>query len=93
MSESITEEKYAVESGYWTLWRYNPDRLKENLSPFILDSPSPTMSYKKFVLGENRYKQLHKKDEELAEKLFDEAREKAMETYYLIKELSEKKYN
>ena len=93
MSQSIQEEKRAVESGYWTLWRYNPERIKEKLSPFILDSESPSMSYKEFVLGENRYKILHKKDSDLAEKMFDEARERAMETYYLIKELSNKKYD
>ena len=90
MSQSISEEKRAVECGYWNLWRYNPTRIEENKNPFILDSGEPTMSYQDFLLGENRYKQLLKKDEKRAKELFYDAQEKAMETYQLLKELSEK---
>lgn len=92
MSQSILEEKRAVESGYWYLWRYNPTKLQSKQNPFTLDSPEPTMSYQDFLMGENRYKQLLKKDESLAKELFYEAQEKSIETYNLLKELSEKEY-
>lgn len=90
MSQSMLEEKRAVESGYWHLWRYNPTRLSEGKNPFILDSAEPTMSYQEFLLGENRYKQLLKKDENLAKELFYDAQERALEIYKTLKELSEK---
>jgi len=89
MSQSITEERKAVESGYWHLWRYNPTLIKDNKNPFILDSERPTMSYEDFLMGENRYKQLVKKDEVLAKKLFAEASAKANEVYEHLKKLSE----
>ena len=92
MSKSILEEKKAVESGYWNLWRHDPRRRSENKNPFILDSAEPTMSYQDFLMGENRYKQLMKKDEKLAKELFYEAQEKAMENYNNLKELSEKEF-
>jgi len=91
MSESLLEEKRAVDSGYWNLWRYNPSLISQGKNPFILDSSEPTMNYEDFLLGENRYKQLVKKNEELAKKLFAEAKTKAMENYELLKKLSENK--
>ena len=90
MSQSILEEKRAVDSGYWHLWRYNPTLSENGKNPFILDSSQPNMSYMDFIKGENRYKQLIKKDEKLAEELFNEAQKRAMETYNHLKELSEK---
>ena len=89
MSQSIAEEKKAVDSGYWHLWRYNPTLKNSGKNPFILDSPQPSIKYEDFLMGENRYKQLAKKDNELAKQLFKEAEEKATETYNLLKKLSE----
>lgn len=90
MGNSIIEEKRAVESGYWNLWRYNPTKISENKNPFSLDSGEPSMDYNEFIMGENRYKQLVKKDEKLAKKLFEEAKTRAMENYKLLRSLSEK---
>lgn len=90
MSDSQLEMKRAVESGYWQLWRFNPDLLKQGKSGFILDSPKPKLDFNEFLLGENRYKQLFKKDEALAVKLFEETKQKALSTYEELKELSEK---
>ena len=81
------EQKKAVESGYWHLWRYNP-----NLPhPFILDSKEPTLDYEEFLKGENRYKTLLAKDENLAKELFANAKKNAMDTYNYYKSLAENK--
>lgn len=90
MSDSQLEMKRAVECGYWQLWRFNPDLLKQGKSGFILDNPKPKLDFNEFLLGENRYKQLFKKDEALALKLFEETKQKALSTYEELKELSEK---
>ena len=60
------EMKRAVESGYWTLYRFDPR--KEN--PFQLDSKEPTMSYTEFLDGEVRYNSLRRTFPENAETLF-----------------------
>ncbi|HBP44240.1 MAG TPA: pyruvate:ferredoxin (flavodoxin) oxidoreductase, partial [Clostridiales bacterium] len=89
MSNSQLEEKKAVECGYWTLWRYNPDLLKEGKNPYILDSGDPTKDYMEFLNGESRYFSLMKKRPEVAEKLFEKSKEDATINRATIKKLSE----
>ncbi len=89
MSNSQLEQKKAVESGYWTLWRYNPLLEKENKNPFILDSGEPSIDYLEFLNGENRYYSLLKKDPQKANQLFEQAKQNAKQSYENIKKLSE----
>lgn len=89
MSNSQLEMKRAVECGYWQLWRFNPELLKQGKSGYILDSPEPKLDFNEFLLGENRYKQLFKRDEALAKQLFEETKTKALSTYTELKKLAE----
>lgn len=91
MSNSQLEMKRAVECGYWQLWRFNPELLKQGKSGYILDSPEPKLDFNEFLLGENRYKQLFKKDENLAKQLFEETKQKALSTYAELKKLADNK--
>ncbi len=86
MSIAQTEEKKAVESGYWHLYRFNPTLKAEGKNPFILDSKAPTKDYKEFLMGEVRYNALARQNPERAEKLFDKAVANAAERYdYLLR--------
>ena len=76
MAKSQSEEKKAVDAGYWNLYRYNP-AAKEGVNPFTLDSKDPTADYKEFLLGETRYTSLVKSKPEIADKLFDQAKQDA----------------
>lgn len=87
MANSQEEEKRAVESGYWTLYRYNPD-LKGTKNPFSLDSKEPNGSFKDFLLGEVRYASLAKVFPEVAEELFAKTEQDAMERYNTYKKLA-----
>ena len=92
MSIAQTEEKKAVESGYWHLYRFNPDLKKEGKDPFILDSKAPTKDYKDFIMGEVRYNALARQNPERAERLFDNAVKNAADRYDYLKRLA-KLYN
>lgn len=81
MGLSITEEKKAVEAGYWHLYRYNPDLKKEGKNPFTLDSKAPTASFQEFLMGENRYASLKLAFPEKAQQLYDKAENDARERY------------
>ncbi|CDZ74977.1 Pyruvate dehydrogenase (NADP(+)) [Peptoniphilus sp. ING2-D1G] len=81
MGFSIEEEKKAVETGYWHLYRFNPELKKEGKNPFILDSKEPTKSYQEFLDGEVRYTSLKKLHPEKAEDLYKLAEENAKERY------------
>ena len=81
MSIAQTEEKKAVEAGYWHLYRYDPRLAAEGKNPFQLDSKAPTADYKDFIMGEVRYNSLARQNPERAEKLFADADKTAKETY------------
>ncbi len=81
MGISQTEEKKAVTSGYWNLFRYDPRRADEGQNPFVLDSKEPTGEYKEFALNEVRYSALMRSNPERSEKLLDQAAATAKEKY------------
>ena len=69
----MQEEKLAVDSGYWQLYRFNPALKAEGKNPFILDSKAPTASFREFLEGENRFAMLKKSYPQQAEELFAQA--------------------
>ena len=89
MGTSIMEERKAVETGYWQLYRYNPDLRKEGKNPFILDSKDPVGSYKDFIHGEVRYSQLMNVFPDIAAEMFELSEEHAKERLEKYKKLAE----
>ncbi len=88
MGNSIAEEKKAVESGYWHLWRFNPELKEEGKNPFVLDSKEPTGSITDFMMGENRYLMLKKGYPEIADKLFEKAEKDLVARYEEYKRMA-----
>lgn len=82
MGASQLEEKRAVECGYWHLYRYNPLLEEEGKNPFILDSKEPNWDkFQEFLDGEVRYTSLRKGFPEIADELFQSAKENAQWRY------------
>jgi len=79
MGKSQEIMKQAVESGYWHLYRYNPELKKEGKNPFVIDSKPPTKDVVEFMKGENRFATLEVTFPEQAQELFEKAREDAAE--------------
>ncbi|MCF6175947.1 MAG: pyruvate:ferredoxin (flavodoxin) oxidoreductase [Victivallaceae bacterium] len=73
MGKTQTEEKRAVECGYWPLYRYNPQLEK----PFIWETKEPKGDFQEFIRSERRYTTLLKTAPDEAEKLFAQAEEDA----------------
>ncbi len=90
MGTSIAEEKKAVQSGYWHLYRYNPMLKEEDKNPFILDSKEPTKPFKEFIQGEVRYSSLMNIFPDIAEKMSDMAEQHARERYDNYRHLADK---
>ncbi|MGB9781054.1 pyruvate:ferredoxin (flavodoxin) oxidoreductase [Caldanaerobacter sp.] len=88
MSESQIEQKRAVESGYWILYRYNPLLKKEGKNPFILDSKPPKLSFQEFLRREVRFTALERTFPERAKELFEEAEKAAMERYKIYEKMA-----
>jgi pyruvate-ferredoxin/flavodoxin oxidoreductase len=92
MGSSIKEEKKAVDSGYWHLYRYNPMLKDEGKNPFTLDSKEPNAPYREFIEGEIRYSSLKTVFPERADKLFTLAEKNAKERYDSYRRLADMKY-
>jgi len=75
------EEKKAVETGYWSLYRYDPRLKEEGKNPFMLDSKEPRSGFKEFLMGEVRYSSLSRTFPEQAEQLFEHAERDMKERY------------
>ena len=87
MSSVQEEMKRAVDAGYWTLYRYNPNAER----PMTVDSKAPSMDYETFLDGENRYAALKLTFPEYAETLFKAAKEDAENRYRQYKAQEEMK--
>ncbi|MBR6698303.1 MAG: pyruvate:ferredoxin (flavodoxin) oxidoreductase [Lachnospiraceae bacterium] len=89
MKIAQTEEKNAVLSGYWHLFRFNPDLALEGKNPFTLDSKEPTMEYTDFIKNEVRYNSLLRENPEKATALFERASKDAKAKYDRLKAMAE----
>ncbi|MBN2060750.1 MAG: pyruvate:ferredoxin (flavodoxin) oxidoreductase [Deltaproteobacteria bacterium] len=88
MGLSQEEEKKAVESGYWTLYRYNPLLKDKGKNPFMLDSKEPAGGFREFLMGEVRYSSLTRTFPERAEELFKSAEDDMLARYESYKRMA-----
>ncbi len=79
MGTSIKQEKKAVDTGYWHLYRFDPRLKDEGKNPFVLDSKEPTEPFMDFLESEVRYTSLKRFFPEEAEELFKAAEQDAKE--------------
>lgn len=92
MGTSIAQEKKAVDSGYWNLYRFDPQLKFQGKNPFVLDSREPKTSFRDHIEGEIRYSSLKKMLPQGAEQLFKIAEKNAMDRYSIYKKLSQIDY-
>ena len=82
MGKTQQQEKFAVESGYWHLYRYNPVLEEEGKNPFTLDSKEPQWDqFQNFLKSEVRYTSLKKSFPAEAAQLFKAAETNAKWRY------------
>ena len=70
MTKGMNEQKAAVASGQWVLYRFDPSRIEKGENPLTLDSKTPTIPVEQFLMAENRFKMLAKSKPEHAKELF-----------------------
>jgi len=74
MEHGLRQQHLAVESGYWPLFRYNPELRKSGQNPMELDSTRPRIPLEKYAYNEIRYRMLTHTHPERAEKLLQLAK-------------------
>ncbi len=75
MSQGLEQQKLAVQTGAWPLYRYNPALLEEGKNPFTLDAREPTLPLEQYLYNETRYRMLQQSDPARAEALLEQARQ------------------
>lgn len=69
LSYGVAQQKLAVNSGFWPLYRYHPDRISQGLNPLQLDSKEPVVPIRDYAYNEPRFKALLSEDQKQAEEL------------------------
>jgi pyruvate-ferredoxin/flavodoxin oxidoreductase len=88
MVYGLDQQKAAVNSGHWPLFRYNPTLAKEGKNPFLLDSRAPSIPLEKYIYNETRYTMLVNSNPEEAKKLLQEAQENVNERWKLYQHMA-----
>jgi pyruvate-ferredoxin/flavodoxin oxidoreductase len=69
MAKGLQQQKLAVDSGHWILYRYNPALKAQGKNPLQLDSKTPKIPLKDYAYNETRYRMLAQSNPEAAERL------------------------
>jgi len=91
MTTAMTDQKVAVESGQWLLYRYNPEREAAGENPLVLDSRAPTRKVQEYLLQQTRFKMLTKSKPEDAERLWKLAQQDADHRYRMYEYMAARK--
>jgi pyruvate-ferredoxin/flavodoxin oxidoreductase len=75
MNHGLTQQKLAVQSGHWPLFRFDPRRAAEGKNPMQLDSKAPSVPLEDYLYNETRYTMLRQSHPDEARKLLEQARE------------------
>ncbi len=89
MGKTQLEAKLAVDSGFWSTFRYNPSLIAEGKNPFILDSKEPDGSLQEFLSSENRFASLEKSNPEESKRLRAKLDEEVSDRYQLLKKMAD----
>jgi pyruvate-ferredoxin/flavodoxin oxidoreductase len=88
LAKGIDQQKAAVTSGHWPLFRYNPAHKEAGKNPFSLDSAEPKTALKDYIYAEARYEVLKRTDAERAKALLARAESEAKRRWKLYSELA-----
>jgi pyruvate-ferredoxin/flavodoxin oxidoreductase len=88
MRKGLEQQKLAVQSGMWTLYRYNPTLAEQGRQPLIIDSKPPSISPEQYIAGEGRFQMLVRSDPERSHKLIEQAKINNHEHYIRLEQLA-----
>ncbi|MEA3327332.1 MAG: thiamine pyrophosphate-dependent enzyme, partial [Chloroflexota bacterium] len=93
MQYGLKQQKLAVKSGVWPLYRYNPELAAIGENPLKVDSKEPSVPVEDYAYNETRYRMLLQSNEERAEMLMAKAKRDAVSRWNLYRQMADMKYN
>jgi pyruvate-ferredoxin/flavodoxin oxidoreductase len=89
MAKGMHQQKLAVDSGYWPLYRYDPKLSDQNKNPFQLDSKGPKIPLEDYIYTEGRYRMLQQSDPEVAKFLLGQAKKSVHRKWEQYKQMAQ----
>ncbi len=84
----LEQQKLAVQTGHWPMFRYNPALVAEGKNPFVLDCKAPSLPLDKYIYNETRYTMLVHSKPEAARRLLAEAQADVMNRWRLYEQMA-----
>ncbi len=88
MKFGLDQQKLAVQSGHWPLFRYNPALAAEGKNPFVLDCKAPSLPLEKYIYNETRYTMLVHSKPEVARQMLAEAQADVMNRWRIYEQMA-----
>ena len=92
MARSLDQTKLAVQSGHWSLFRYDPRLAGQGENPLVIESKEPSVPFSQYAYNETRYKMLTQMDEDRAEELMRDAQKDAKSRWALYQQMAAMHY-
>ncbi len=92
MAKGLDQQKLAVQSGHWPLYRYNPDMIAQGQNPLTIDSKEPSIPLDQYIYNETRYRMLVQADEARAEMLLKNAQADVKKRWEYYKQMAAMHY-
>ena len=92
MRKGLDQQRLAVQSGIWPIFRYNPALIEKGENPLLIDSKAPSVSVEEYAYNETRYRMLMQSDEARAEQLMAAAREDVRKRWELYQQMAAIQY-
>jgi pyruvate-ferredoxin/flavodoxin oxidoreductase len=90
--KGLDQQKLAVQSGHWPMYRYDPRLAAEDKNPLLIDSKEPSIPMSQYAYNETRYKMLTQMDESRAEELMKKAQKDAKARWNLYHQMASMHY-
>jgi len=92
MAKGLEQQKLAVQSGAWPMYRYDPRLVEEGKNPLLIESKEPSIPISQYAYNETRYKMLTQMDETRAEELMKAAQQDAKSRWTLYQQMAQMHY-
>ena len=93
IQKGLDQQKLAVDSGHWPLYRFNPKMAAEGKNPLKLESKAPSIPFKQYAYNETRYRMLSKSHPDAAKRLLELAQQDVNEKWQLYSGMANLNYS
>jgi pyruvate-ferredoxin/flavodoxin oxidoreductase len=93
LAKGLEQQKLAVQSGHWPMYRYDPRLAEEGKNPLVIESKEPSIPFSQYAYNETRYKMLTQMDEDRAEKLMSETQHDAKSRWAFYQQMAAMHYD